>query len=59
MGSRVVISGIISPLMGVITIVILIRTPLITTHEPPSGGGLAVTARFKENRVLNVEGLGH
>ena len=35
-GSWVVINGVISPLMGVITIVTLILTPLITTHEPPS-----------------------
>ena len=32
-----VISGIISPLIWVITIVILLITPLITTHEAPSG----------------------
>ena len=35
-GSWVVISIAISPLMWVITIVILLITPLITTHEPPS-----------------------
>ena len=35
-GSWVVISGVISPLIGVITIVTLIITPLITSHEPPS-----------------------
>ena len=37
-GSWVVISGVISPLIWVITIVILLITPLITTHEPPSRG---------------------
>ena len=35
-GSWVVISGVISPLIGVITIVTLIITTLITNHEPPS-----------------------
>ena len=35
-GSWVVISGAISPLIWVITIVILLITSLITTHEPPS-----------------------
>ena len=35
-GSWVVISGVISPLIWVITIVTLLITPLITTHEPPS-----------------------
>ena len=37
-GSWVVINGVISPPIGVITIVTLIITPLITTHEPPSKG---------------------
>ena len=35
-GSWVVISGVLSPLIWVITIVTLLITPLITTHEPPS-----------------------
>ena len=35
-GSWVVISGAISPLIWVITIVTLLIIPLITTHEPPS-----------------------
>ena len=35
-GSCVVISGVISPLTWVITIVTLLTTPLITTHEPPT-----------------------
>ena len=35
-GSRVDISGVISPLSWVITLVTLLITPLITTHEPPS-----------------------
>ena len=34
-GSWVVISRVISPLIGVIIVTLLI-TPLITTHEPPS-----------------------
>ena len=36
-GSWVVISGVISPLIRVLSIVTLLITPLITTHEPPSG----------------------
>ena len=35
-GSWAVISGVVSPLIWVITIVTLLITPLITTHEPPS-----------------------
>ena len=35
-GSWVVISGVVSLLIWVITIVALLLTPLITTHEPPS-----------------------
>ena len=35
-GSWVVISGVISPLILVITIVTLLITPLIPTYEPPS-----------------------
>ena len=37
-GSWVVISGVIRPLIWVITIVTLLITPLVTTHEPPSTG---------------------
>ena len=37
-GSWVVISRVISPLIGLITIVTLLITSLITTHEPPSRG---------------------
>ena len=39
LGSRVDISGVISPVIWVIAIVILLITLLITTHEPPSRGG--------------------
>ena len=40
-GSWGVISGVISPLIGIIVIVTLLISPLITTHEPPSAlGGL-------------------
>ena len=35
-GSWVVISGVISPLIWVLSIVPLLITLLITTHEPPS-----------------------
>ena len=34
-GSWVVISGVISPRIWAVTIVTLLRTPLITNHEPP------------------------
>ena len=30
------ISGVISPLIGVISVIAQLLTPLITTHEPPS-----------------------
>ena len=50
-GSWVVISGVISPLIWVITIVTLLITPLITTHEPPSahvfGDALSSTAQHR------------
>ena len=36
-GSWVVISRVLSPLIWVITTVTLLITPLITTHEPPTG----------------------
>ena len=35
-GSWVVISGVVSSLIWVRTVVALLTTPLITTHEPPS-----------------------
>ena len=35
-GSWVVISGVISPLIWVVSIATLLITPLTTTHEPPS-----------------------
>ena len=35
-GSGVVISRVLSPLIWVISIVTLLKTPLITTPEPPS-----------------------
>ena len=35
-GSWVVISGVISPLICIMTIVTLLITPPIATHEPPS-----------------------
>ena len=41
-GSWVVISGILSPLIWVISIVTLLRTLLITTHEPPSTNVFAI-----------------
>ena len=44
-GSWVVISGVISPLIWVISIVTLLITPLMTTHEPPSIINLAAQPR--------------
>ena len=44
-GSWVVISGVISPLIWVITIVTLLIGPLITTHEPPSRGSRSFELR--------------
>ena len=41
-GSWVLISGVISPLIWVTSIVTLLLTLLITTHEPPSAGKLRV-----------------
>ena len=43
-GSWVVISGVISPLIWVISIVTLLIPPLITTHESPSSPLLHVIA---------------
>ena len=40
-GSWVVISRVISPLIWAITIVTLLITPLLTSHEPPSTKGVA------------------
>ena len=36
-GSWVVVNGVISPLIWVISIVTVLTTPLVTAHEPPSG----------------------
>ena len=41
-GSWAVISGVISPLIRVISIITLIITLLITTHEPPSKGDVVM-----------------
>ena len=37
-GSSVVINGVISILIWALTIVTLLITPLLTTHEPPNMG---------------------
>ena len=49
-GSGVVISGVKSPLIWVITIVILLLAILITTHEPPR--------RNKSATALQMDGAG-
>ena len=43
-GSWVVISGVVSPLIWVISVVTLLIIPLITTHEPPSNLGCKTPA---------------
>ena len=48
-GSWVVISGVISPLIWVITIVTLLLTPLITTHEPLSAIRAALASIVHQN----------
>ena len=68
----VVIRGVISPLIRLISIITLIITPFITTHEPPSGcrpGGpepllsgfhvptLALINPMLEPHELHVKGL--
>ena len=55
MGSRA-----ISLLVGVISIVDLLITPLITTHEPPSGGPLkgSIGVPFKGICKGSIKGLG-
>ena len=59
-GSWVVISGslkwVISPLIWVISIVTPLMTPLITTHEPPSG--FLGFQDLGSSWGLRVEGLG-
>ena len=61
-GSWVVISRVISPLIGVIIVTLLI-TPLITTHEPPSTrgkgeGGLLRAARCSRHHRRGRSHLG-
>ena len=50
-GSWVVISAVISPLIWLISIVTLILTPFITTHEPPS----TATTTAKEAALVQAE----
>ena len=50
-GSWVVISGVISPGIWVVSIVTLLLPPHITTHEPPSMGlGIPVTGQHPWKR---------
>ena len=62
-GSWVVISRVISPLIGVITIVTLVITPLITTREPPSRSSESLNPdhpklRTSYSKPHKVRGLG-
>ena len=52
-GSWVVISGVISLLIWVITIVTLLITPVITTHEPPSNTPKPPDVQARATRPLN------
>ena len=45
-GSWVAISGVISPLIWVLTIVTLLISPLITTQQPPSRGSHGIFGGF-------------
>ena len=45
--SWVVISRVIRPLIGLITIVTLLMTSLVTTHEPPSTVGFFQAEEMK------------
>ena len=53
-GSWVVLSGVIGPRIWVITIVTLLITTLIATHEPPSNSQL----RMRGESGLKIQGLG-
>ena len=55
-GSWVAISGVISPLIEVITIVILLTTLLRTTHEPPSRV-YAMRGKISRNQALVWNGV--
>ena len=62
-GSWLVISRVISPLIGVITIVTLVITPLITTREPPSRSSESLNPdhpklRTSYSKPHKVRGLG-
>ena len=56
-GSWLVTSGVISPLIWVISTVTLLRTPLITSHEPPSTPGSrgALRARWQPTPLLSSQ----
>ena len=52
-GSWVVISGVIGPLIRIISINTLLITLLITTHEPPSKRGLVGPLTGSQTKVLS------
>ena len=49
-GSWVVTSGVISPLIWVITTVALLIAPLRTTHEPPSNNLMSQNMEYNEHK---------
>ena len=54
-GSGVVISRVISPLIWVISIITLLVTLLISTHEPPSTlNSVTPEAQTRESKVFDV-----
>ena len=57
-GSWVVISGVTSPLIWVITVVTLLISPLITTHEPPSRASRRVQGLGAQGLRLTAFGPG-
>ena len=52
-GSWLVIGGVISPLMWLISIVTLLITLLITAHEPPSMKPPSTVIRLPETTTVN------
>ena len=53
-GSWVVISGVVNPLIWVISIATLLITLLITTHEPPSRGCVCVVETCRDQTTVEL-----
>ena len=52
-GPCVVMSGVISPLIQIISIVTVLITPLITTHKPPSNQSVCVSEGLEEGAACS------